>query len=405
MSVYQGQEYYTLPYSPMDPERTEATSSIMRRGNEEIKRLHKALRKANKLGPNQYIRAEFRQELFDWLASMNGQVSRRIDPKGRVGRPSKKPLLFVPSVTKNPRCGFVFDDEGKRKKAPKPRGVRISNRALSRIVAVRNIQDEVLCGFSRLFERLAIRFWSNHKEQTLGVQDYYDEAVMAGINAIYHYTREDVEFITYLYHCVRRRMGTATVKDNPLSPWSNDARRLHRMYEDARASMNRPTTFAEVCEYCQFTDAEARLVELTLAEVVQAWDFAGGGESRHQAVEAYEENHVRTNGRQNNCNGLYRSGLHLGNFHDGEEELRLDIDQRAAVERARAKMTEFERAVLDAYLNDGEWGWQSRVAEQHINPKTELPYSRRAPAVLWPRIVRTILEEYQGEEIDAVKVA
>lgn len=379
MAVYQQQEYYTLPYNPMTPERTEATSAIMRQGNTELKRLHQVVSKANKLGPKEYIMADFRQELFDWLASMNGQVSRRLKPKGR--KPSK-PLVFVPSRTNNPAGTRIL----------KARPVAISNRALGRIVAIQAIQNEVLAGFSRLFERLALQFWRTHKELSLSVQDYYDEGVMSAINAIYHYTREDVEFITYVYHCVRRRMSTAVAKDNPLSPWSNEARRLHRVYEEALSALNRPSTFQEVCDHCQFTDAESRLVEMTMAEVVQAWDNTGSSdEDRHRVAAQFELNCVFINGHQPFRNGKNSIGI-------VDDENQLDPDQRAAVARARERMSPFENAVLDAYLTDGEHGWQTRVAQANVNPRTGQPYSRRAPAVVWPRIVRTILEEYQNSD-------
>ena len=386
MAVYQGQEYHTLPYNPMNPERTEATSEIMRQGNTELKRLHQGVLKANKLGPKEYIRAEFRQELFDWLASMNGQVSRRLKPKGR--KPSK-PLAFVPSRTNNPTGTRVL----------KARPVAVSNRALSRIVAVQAVQNEVLAGFSRLFERLALQFWRTHRGLSLGVQDYYDEGVMSAINAIYHYTREDVGFFTYVYHCVRRRMGTIVAKDNPLSPWSNEARRLHRVYEDARSALNRPSTFQEVCDYCQFTDAEIRLVEMTMAEVVQAWDSGSSDEDRHRVAAQFELDCVFINGHRPSRNGKHSIGV------VDDDDGKLDPDQRAAVARARVRMSPFENAVLDAYLADGEHGWQTRVAEENINPKTGLPYSRRAPAVVWPRIVRTILEEYQNTDAPQREVA
>ena len=205
MPVYQGQEYCTLPHVQMTPERIEQVSSIMRLGNLELKRLHQELLDANELGPKEYIRADFRKELFAWLASMNGQVSCRL--KRRKGGKTYSPLLFVPSKTNNPYDTFTVVD-GHRQPVQKARGVNVSSRAMRRILAIKAIQEEVLQGFSRLFERLAIRFWLNHKELSLGIQDYYDEGVMAAINAIYHYTRDDVEFITYVYHCVRRKMGS-----------------------------------------------------------------------------------------------------------------------------------------------------------------------------------------------------
>ena len=136
---------------------------------------------------------------------------------------------------------------------------------------------------------------------------------------------------------------------------------------------------------------------MTLAEVVQAWDSAGPRDYQRRLADQYETNCLMVNGRQPIHHG--RNNISLE-----DDELHLDLDQREAVERARARMSEFENAVLDAYLNDGTWGWQSRVAEQNINPVTGKSYSRAAPAVMWPRIVRMILEEYQGEEeIEPVK--
>jgi hypothetical protein len=75
----------------------------------------------------------------------------------------------------------------------------------------------------------------------------------------------------------------------------------------------------------------------------------------------------------------------------------LEVDQRKAIQAVWEHLSEWEQAVLSAAM-EGEYGWQARVAADHINPETGKPYSRMAPAVAINRIKEKVLSYYSVEE-------
>jgi len=84
--------------------------------------------------------------------------------------------------------------------------------------------------------------------------------------------------------------------------------------------------------------------------------------------------------------------------------LRMDQDQRRALQEFRGELTEFEAAVLDGYLEDGERGWQTRVASEHVNPATGKPFTRPMPAKVLPRILGRIKERLElGDEDECLE--
>lgn len=359
MKVYLDQEYCTLPYAPMTPERTEETSQIMRVGNVELQKIYESVLLENNLKKKQYVRTDFRQDVFQWMQLAN------------------RPKQFAPNIN-----------------GLKLKGVKVSDSVLRRITDVRFIQDEVLSGFSLLIEKLALQRWKKHRKSSLGVQDLYNEGIMGAINAIYGYSREDAVFMTFLYTCVLRKMSSAILKDNILSPWSSEAVVLHRTYEEAVLEFNKPVTFQEVCDHCQFTDAEVRIVAMTLKEVQRGWDMQHGLKMNYGEKSCFVQ--------ESECaivNGKSIAKPRVGNTGIWSNDNVLDIDQREAIERARLQMSKFEKAVLDACMLDGLHGWQSNVASLNINPSTGKPYSRMATSLAMERIKKLVLQEYHLKKV------
>lgn len=343
------EEFHPLPYAPLDAEAERENEEIMRRGSIAIKALHEQVLEKRGWKRKCYPRATFRQELFK---AMEGSNLGHRNGKGRP--PTQKPLFI--------------------------HGVRVSKQSFLDIRATQAIQQQMIFAYSRLVEKLAFRFWKNNQgtiaQATIGLQDFYNEGVLGIINAVYHYIHPTVRFMTYVYHCVRRKMVTAANGANPLSPWSYDAYSLHNLYLQAQQELTQPTTFDEVAEYLELSDQERELVQDTLRSVCHASAMktaAGKGEHYQTPFDIL--------------------GVELASV----EPARLEPDERAAVEAAKARMTPFERDVLAGYLK-GMRGWQVAVADAHTNPKTGKPYSRRAPAVVLPRLFQMVLEEYSASE-------
>ena len=309
---------HTLPYVPLSKERKGELAHIMRRGNKALKYLYDQVVEATGIKRKTYSRADFRDEL---VAAMKSGDTRSL------------------------------------------RGVKMDPKALARIQAVTDLRMEILCGYTRSIEKLSYRYALAHPETIMSFQDYYDEGIIGALNAMYYYTDTNIAFMTYLYHCIRRRMANAVNKANPLSPWSNEARKLHMLYEEARAEFNRPTTFEEVANYLGFDLDERSIVQATLTEVYHATALPSQTEGSGATDSAIFDKLV------------IGKPLWVGHV--------LDECQRQAIEDA--PLTPFERAVLKVFelepfegnnFMTGKWGWQTRVARENINPNTGRPYTK-----------------------------
>ena len=319
-----------MPYHPLTKDRKDVLGKIMRKGNCILRDLHVQVLEVTGMQHKKYTRAMLRDELVK--AMKTGAVT---------------------SI----------------------RGVYIPSESAAALRAVTNIVDEVLMGYTRMVEKLAYRYAIAHPTTIMAFQDYYDEGIMGLMNAVYYYTNTDVAFMTYVYHCVRRRLANAVNKMNPLSPWTNEARRLHMLYEEARSEFNGPATFEDVVSYLGFDADERDAVQATLIDVFRGSEVGTGADA------------------DSSDSGVAFEALAVGD-HIRTQHALLDPDQRAAVEAA--DLTDFERAVLVAFQG-GERGWQTQVAKSHINPNTGKPYSRRAPALVLPRIIEKIREIYEGK--------
>jgi len=324
-------DHETLPYVPLSKERKDQLAKVMRRGNKALKHMYDQVVEIANIQRKFYSRADFRDELVD--AMKKGVVS---------------------SI----------------------RGIKLDAKSLEKIQAVTDIRMEILCGYTRSIEKLAYRYASAHPEMILSFQDYYDEGIIGAINAMYYYTDTDIAFMTYLYHCVRRKLAGAVNKANPLSPWSNEARKLHMLYEEGRADFNRPATFDEVAAYLGFNENERAIVQATLTETYHATSMS----SKHEGS--------ATDGDSAVFETLFSDELR-------PVRERLDHDQRRAIQST--VLTHFEKAVLDAFQM-GDRGWQSEVAAAHINPRTGKPYSRRFTRLALDSAIAKIQKTYEEQQ-------
>lgn len=84
--------------------------------------------------------------------------------------------------------------------------------ALPDINAVRVIENKMMCQFSRLARRHANAWAKKMGGTVVDAEDYLQEALMALLDAIYGYTEDDTQFITFAWLVIQNRLTTAANK-------------------------------------------------------------------------------------------------------------------------------------------------------------------------------------------------
>jgi DNA-directed RNA polymerase specialized sigma subunit len=226
-------------------------------------------------------------------------------------------------------------------------------------VEVRGLTVEMamLAGFIRLAGRHARRWW--HAVGGMDYEDFESESALALIDAIYGFIRDDITFSTYAWTCLRNRMIYSSNKLNKLSPFTNNDRELLIRFEEARMGHNERVSFNEVVAELNLSSDEISLLNNMLTRVVSESQMDEGAR------------HVKSSG--GNDYTALRNSIRAS---DNDQSIAAGVS--AAVKRAN--LTEFEQAALDTSLNP-YYGWQTDIAEQHINPTTGNPYTRAGTGV------------------------
>ena len=140
-AVTKNQEIDTIPHRPVTKKNMREYEQTMVSGNVALKSWHeKAKVKAGK----RYSRAKFRSDVF--------AQSRRPDGRIRIS-------------------GFL-----------------IPKCDIDKIYAVKGIEWDVICAFSRLVHQLANRWSRRNGDLTVSYSDLYDDASLALFHAVYYYT-------------------------------------------------------------------------------------------------------------------------------------------------------------------------------------------------------------------------
>jgi DNA-directed RNA polymerase specialized sigma24 family protein len=223
----------------------------------------------------------------------------------------------------------------------------------------RTVEQAVLEQFSAMAKKHA-RKWTLEGDPT-GITrfDYLQEAYMTVIEAMYQYTRDDIELSTFVWTALKNRMINVTNQQgNMLCPLTNTDLELMSRYEQARKGMNKHVTFDEVVTVLGLSEDEGRHLNSLLTRVFAENQLGGTrGEGDHEDV-----------------SGNDYTGHRVGVDKESESEIVLQEQYVKDVFR-RAGLTPLQRELMVASLDQYN-GWMADFARSHINPDTSKPYSR-----------------------------
>lgn len=220
---------------------------------------------------------------------------------------------------------------------------------IKKVKAVRAIEMEMLSGYANLVRDLANKYYKIGSDDK---DNYEQEGYIALVDAIYGYKNETIEFSTFGHTTVKNHLLSVLRYDNPLSPVSRDAMLLKRDFQALRLTIDGPCTDDEMFVMLSWSQSQIELYRC--AEVKPVHGSALSGEEE---------------------NNFDYSSLAKG-IQDSEQK---DFYAIEAAQQAvqNANLTDMERLVLETSC-EPYYGWQTKLADDNINPDTGSPYSRRA---------------------------
>lgn len=256
-------------------------------------------------------------------------------------------------------------------KSIKIHGIGISKNDIPPILKVQSLEYKILCSYSKLYQQMANRWSRSFQSSGMIFEDFYNEAVIAAIAAIYAFNRPDIKFITFLQVSIQHRFEHVTNYNRASSPLSTKAQKMCSQYRKTRNAagneQGREVSFDEVCSLMNLDASSANDLRHMLTSVVNHTDLTNADE------------HYQTD-----------DFLAQAAISDYRNTKTVHYELREALQNL--ELSPWERTVLDAFLV-GQRGWQSEVARTNINPVTNEPYSRRAPRLALERILELIMEK------------
>lgn len=249
--------------------------------------------------------------------------------------------------------------------------VELIARAVPYIKAVKNIEWDMIQQFSRLANRMAKK-WCNRFVGIMNAsEDYYQEALMGLLDAIYGYSRLDIKFITFAWMSIRNRLANANNKNNDLGPITNQALELLSQFEETKRVLNRYATDEEIYEIMDLSPKELKAITKAKVRCLNESSIEWEGEDGNRITDYTE----------------IRMGI------DKEtDSVPCHYEIREAMKQAN--LSDLERKVVDIAMCP-HYGWQTELAAETINPKTGQPYSRAAINVILEAALKKIKIAYQ----------
>jgi folate-dependent phosphoribosylglycinamide formyltransferase PurN len=308
-----------VPYYPISSERKKELETILREGNVLLDSYHKKMKELNNL--SRHDRTKFLNSIF------------------KQSKSSQNDTLVV-------------------------NGVAIDQNDLKKILEIKNLEWEILCGFSRLITKIAIKKSKQEFDLSLSLDDLIGEAYHATLHAISHYTKSDTKFITFLHHCVRRHLSRVCNKTNGLSDFSAGAVKLRAKYN--KLASEEGANFDSVVSKMHISEREIATLPALLCKVQNMTTLEKGDCDLVIIDNSFDE----TQNKEEKPNNMMRIVSDL-------------------------ELTELERAVLEGFVksSSSKLGLNS-VSKTLINPKTNKPYSRMAFTFAWRRIKEKIAKVY-----------
>ncbi len=325
--------FLTFPISHVELTKDQKTTNyeIMAAGNIILKNWHQKIQKevCKQHGKTRYNRSKFRGELFNQI--------------------------------KVARSATIF-------------GVTIPKCDIEAILAVRQIEMPMLQAHANLMDQLARKAYKMNPDCGLDLEDFFNEALMAGMNAIYCYTDTQIVFSTYLVHAIKRRLFNYALEQRGCS---YDVYKLFTDYHKIRNENNGPITVDEAIKKLKLKESQVLQLSVMLNKVIHESDLIADKEDDYDFTT------------------LARGATKV-------EKAGIEIDEAQSVREAitDAQLTEWEKIVLNAFLEaSSSHGWRTEVAEQNINPDTGKAYSRAAPAIAMDRIKDKVLEQLEKRKV------
>jgi RNA polymerase sigma factor (sigma-70 family) len=151
-----------------------------------------------------------------------------------------------------------------------------------RIMAVRDIQDEMLRKYSKLITEKA-KWWAIRQSDTIWTEvfdDLYQEANLAFLDALYGYLGEckGASFFTYTYRVIDRRLRRHFNNEKmQMIPQTGDgARKLLKKYDEFKQKCGRCGRYITFDDYvieAELTDEQKLILTRALAYTVNESDF------------------------------------------------------------------------------------------------------------------------------------
>lgn len=236
----------------------------------------------------------------------------------------------------------------------------------------RSVEEAVLENFAALAKQHARQWSSDGDPNGVTRHDYMQEAYMTIIEAMYQYTREDIDFSTFVWWALRNRMINVTNSGNLFCPLTNSDLELVIRYD--RAKQSHGGTFDEIVETLGLSTEEGRHLGSILTKV-----FSENQLGSHEDRSDFEPSNDYTGHRVgiDSLPPLVRT--ELAKDADGEVVVvnAVDVEGQEHVNNVldRANLSLLERKVIEVAM-DPYYGWQTEFAKQHVNPDTGKPYSR-----------------------------
>ncbi len=268
----------------------------------------------------------------------------------------------------------------------------ISQADYDKMMKAHHLEETMLCAYAKAITKHASRWHLATGEFTSAEDfDYFQTACMAFVDALYGYTygytgkHQSAKFMTYMWWVLRNRMITFVAKHGPLGSISVEAHLLIGKIETERAASDTPLTADDLATRLNVSVEEIKIVEAAMVAVMNESQIHSKVSSQHDEHERdgdyTAEGRAITTGQATN----YASN------RDGQD-MEFDPLMRQAINEC--PLSPFEREVLTTSILPYH-GWQAEVARKHVNPRTNQPYSRMAPAKVLPKVQERVREYYE----------
>jgi RNA polymerase sigma factor (sigma-70 family) len=248
-----------------------------------------------------------------------------------------------------------------------PDTVGIPLSVLDVMLHVRTIESKLLFGYVRMIVNLARRFqWAVHYTY-LDMDDLLLEGFIALREAIYSFSKQDACFTTYAHWVLRRHL-----------------------FKKIRQASDQGYLSSGNLKLLEAFHKEQTTLEKTLGYKPSQGTVLTSMNLDSEQVQQYESLFVRF---------INSSSLQLdsdgNNFYEnlGEETTLPDLDMMAFEKAIQmAPLSDMQRELIQAAIR-GEKSFRSKIAENHINPDTNKPYSRMSATNMLRKAYKIVQQE------------